>query len=831
MTKADIVRSKIYPVLVFESFVPEKATYWLSKFLETMFLGFVILSLGSSFIVQKINTANALELSRYLELKFLGILSLNLFLLALVFLLRSYLHSFYYFEYVLNNRYADKDLYTFTVGRILYRSSNDDWLRGFLLSEVGKKIIFRCGLPTEKVTDFLAQRKESPSELGPSELKLSPDKILKLNEFVSVLYKENEDFRKLLFMVGIGEVDLLNIVDWTVKEIEAEQLSYRWWRKENLDRFGSIGKSWSYGFTPRLDLYSSDLLERMESQFSAYEVFFREKEVTQLENVLSRSRESNVLLVGETAPLRMEVLWDFVKKIKRGKILPNLEHKRVLLFNVGSLLLSFKDRVDFEKELIKIFDEAVKAGDVVLIFDDFPALIAGAESLGSHILSLLDQYFASSRLQIIAMSNTDKFHQTLETRSEIMARFEKVIIRDLTNEETIATLLGVINEIEKKNGLNFSYPALKQMVVSADSYLINGSLSEKAKDLLVEIVPWALRSNKIIIGIEDISAYLEEKTNIPLGQITTEEKEILINLEPVLHERVIGQDQAISAIAGAMKRARAGVQNQKRPLGSFLFLGPTGVGKTETAKALATAYFGGEEKLMRLDMTEYQDDDSLSKLIGSFKDGKSGVLTTLIRQNIFGVLLLDEFEKSHKDVQNLFLQILDEGFFSDMNGKRINARNIIFITTSNAGANVIWNMVREGKDPVAQKDFIVNEIVNTGIFKPELLNRYDEVIVFHPLAPKHLELIAKLMLKKLAKRMEQQGINVVVNDFIAQKVSSEGANEIFGARPMNRYIQDKIEQVIADKIITGELKSGAKIEFVENLSSDGNKDSFSVIIS
>jgi ATP-dependent Clp protease ATP-binding subunit ClpB len=191
--------------------------------------------------------------------------------------------------------------------------------------------------------------------------------------------------------------------------------------------------------------------------------------------------------------------------------------------------------------------------------------------------------------------------------------------------------------------------------------------------------------------------------------------------------------------------------------------------------------------------------------------------------------LLDEFEKTNKEVQNLFLQILDEGVFSDMNGKKVNARNIIFIATSNAGASLIWNMVKEGKDPVAQKDQIINEVVNTGVFKPELLNRYDEVIIFHPLTPDNLLQIAKLMLKKLAKRLEQKGINLIVNDYLATKVSQEGANEIFGARPMNRYIQDKIEQVIADKIITGELKPGSKIEFVEPTL--GNTTTFSIVIS
>lgn len=823
MTKSDITKSKIYPVLVLESYVSEKTVHGLTKFLETLFLGFVVIAMGSSLVVQRLDIPNANELAKYFELKFLGILIINFILIILVFLVRSYLHSSYYFENVINNRYQSKDLYTFTVGRILYNTPNNDWLRGLLISEVGREIASRCGLADEQIANFLKDRPVAPSNLA-----LSTENILKLRDFVSLLYKENPDFGRLLYVVGIGETDLLNIVDWVVEGIEDREIRQRFWRRENLERLGSIGKSWSYGITPRLDLYSEDLLDRQESLFSAYEVSFRDQEVAQLESVLSRSSESNVLLIGETESVRMDVLWDFVRKIKQGTVLSNLEHKRILLFNTGTFLAGFKERSDFEKELVRVFKEAVGAGDVVLVFNDFSAFLAGAESLHSQVFSLLDQYFASSRLQIIAMSDTDKFHHSLETRSEVMSRFEKVIVRDLTPEETVMTLLEGVDKVERETGMHFSYPALKQIVTSADAYLQEGSLTEKAKDLVVEIVPWALKTGKKLIVPADISAYLQEKTNIPMGAITDQEKEILINLEDILHQRIVGQEQAVSAIASAMKRARAGVQNQKRPLGSFLFLGPTGVGKTETAKALAVAYFGGEEKLMRLDMTEYQDEDSLGKLIGSFKDDKPGILANMIRQNMFGVLLLDEFEKTNKEVQNLFLQILDEGVFSDMNGKRVNARNVIFIATSNAGSGTIWNMVKEGKDPVGQKDAIINEIVNTGVFKPELLNRYDEVIIFHPLSPDNLFKIAGFMLKKLAKRLEQKGINLVVNDFLSAKVSREGSNEIFGARPMNRYIQDKIEQAVADKIITGELKPGSKVEFQESLDSSSP---FSITIS
>ncbi len=394
-----------------------------------------------------------------------------------------------------------------------------------------------------------------------------------------------------------------------------------------------------------------------------------------------------------------------------------------------------------------------------------------------------------------------------------MARFEKVQIEDLSENQVVMTLIEEIDRLEKIYPVKFTYQALMAIVHSAESYFSEGALSEKSKDLVAELIPWTLQQKRYLISLKEVEDYVRAKTNIPIGDITPEEKNKLLNLEANLGARVIGQEPAIKAVASAILRARAGTRNVSRPIGSLLFLGPTGVGKTETAKALAATYFGNESKLMRLDMTEYQADDAMNRLIGSFADNKPGVLTSLIRQNQFGVLLLDEFEKTNREVLNLFLQILDEGKFADMEGKPVSARNIIFIATSNAGSDQIWDLVSRGEDPVAHRDELINNLVSTGAYKPELLNRFDEVIIFHPLAPETLKKVAALMLKKLASRLEDKGITLVINDYLTNLVSTEGANKIFGARPMNRYIQEKIEQAIAGKIVTGEIKPGSKVEF------------------
>jgi ATP-dependent Clp protease ATP-binding subunit ClpA len=315
------------------------------------------------------------------------------------------------------------------------------------------------------------------------------------------------------------------------------------------------------------------------------------------------------------------------------------------------------------------------------------------------------------------------------------------------------------------------------------------------------------------VGKEVVLQFLGEKTKIPMGAVVGSERESLLGLEDKLKGQVVGQPAALTAISQALRRGRAGLSSKLRPIGTFLFLGPTGVGKTETAKALARTMFGKEEALLRLDMSEYQSSDALNRLIGSFADNKPGILATLIRENPYGVLLLDEFEKTEKGVLNLFLQILDEGFFSDAFGRRVNARNLVFIATSNAAAELIWHLVESGRDPAGARTEIVGTLIEKGIFRPELLNRFDEIIFFHPLQIAELRQVARLMLVKTVSNLRGQGIDLRLTDELVNQVAQAGTDRVFGARPLRRYIQDKVEQQVADAIIRGDLRAGNSVEF------------------
>src|SRR3989338_1887437 len=337
-------------------------------------------------------------------------------------------------------------------------------------------------------------------------------------------------------------------------------------------------------------------------------------------------------------------------------------------------------------------------------------------------------------------------------------------------------------------------------------------MPDKAIDILVELTPSMLAHGGHIVKKVDVLRFIHEKTSIPVGDISEEERDRLLNLETILQKLVVGQEEALQVIANAMRRSGAGVRNMNRPIGTFLFLGPTGVGKTETAKALATVFFGNENAMSRLDMSEYQGDDGLERMIGGL-DGTPGALPVMLKEQPYGVLLLDEFEKTNPKVLDLFLQVLDEGIFHDAQGKKVNARNTIFIATSNAGAPRIREAMQKGIDLESVKKEIIDQIIAQGKLNPELFSRFDGIILFHSLTTEDYRKIAELMLKKLQKRLREKSINLVINDVLVSAMMTHCVDPEFGARPMARAVQEIVEQKVAEKIISGKIAEGSTVEF------------------
>ena len=808
--KTYLKQSSLYNVIVVNSFVSTKTRIKINEVTKNA-IWIILFIMILFYLVRDSSKFVAFQsFANFIVPRLFGLLLINVAVFVFAKLVDIYLSTQYYFEHIVKQRYANDELYTFSAGKVLYAGRNSDILHGLLYSRVGKMIMFRLGINEASINALISSQPIIREEVMPKQ----EGNILRVKDILTYLFENNLAFKNFLQSRGITEKLVYGSLDWVNYDVEAKEYRSQWWRPESLARHGGIGKEWSFGNTYLLDKYSRDIMQDEEVTSDIFVISDRESEIGQIETALSKSNESNVVLVGDTGQEKMQVVWSMCRNIRDGNIAIQLKDKKPILLLVNTIVSLCKDKDTLESQMTKVLNEVVKAGNIILIVDNFPLLLSTAEALGSDMVSLIDPYLASPVLQLIAVCNNDEYHKSIEPNKTLMARFETVLVRPLSTEENARIIADSALVSEAQYDIFFTFQAVQELAESAEYYFPDGVSTDKAMDLLNEIAPWAKRQDISYIGRDEVLEYIQEKTKIPTGgKISPEEKDKLLNLEAILGKKIIGQKDAVVAISNAMRRSRSGIRNPNRPVGSFLFLGPTGVGKTETSKALAEVFFGSEGNMMRLDMSEYQTDDAMERLIGSFASEKPGVFSSMLRDKPFGVVLLDEFEKTNKDVLNLFLQILDEGFFSDTTGRKVSAKNIIFIATSNAGADTIFAMVNAGKNPKDAREEILEDIISRGIFKPELINRFDGTIIFKPLEEADLKQIAQIMLKKVADRLISKGIELKITDVLIDYIVKHGANSAFGARPMNRYIQDTVEGSLAELIIRKQILSGNSVEF------------------
>lgn len=695
---------------------------------------------------------------------------------------------------------------TYIVSEIMKKVGRGDIVTGLFRSRPGNFLAIRLDIPLSEINLFLKNKKE---KITPELLDVQiEDKSDLFDCFVTSLYKLDREFKEFVFKYSVKEKELSGTAKWITKQFERDKREKRWWGRDYLSRMEGIGKDWSYGKAFLLEKYATKIEDSYN--FSGSGLGHHKKEVGEMESILTRRNEANVLLVSDDDLQKMGILIELSKKIIGDKILA-LQNKNVLILDINQVITGKRTKAEFEEELVNMLSGAERAGNIILVLKNLPGSMINSKALESDLLGLMGPYLNSPSLQFIALSDIKSFHEHIENNLSAMEKFETMLLKEDTEDNLVYNLQKETAELEQRFGVLFTYSSLVSIAENASRYFMGQIISDKALNMLLELPQLVRKQGRKIITKKDVLDMLQEKTGIPMGEISKEEKDKLLNLEEILHKHVISQDEAISAISSTLRRSRSGIESENKPMGSFLFLGPTGVGKTETAKALSEVFFGSEKKMTRLDMSEYSGPDSISKLIGSFETGKQGVLTSLLRESQYGVLLLDEFEKASREVHNLFLQILDEGVFSDMVGKKVNARNLIIIATSNAGSSTIWNFVKEGKSLADNKQIIVDEIIQQGLFRPELLNRFDGVILFHPLDNSDLKQIATLMLKKLAKRLEDKSLELVITDELIDYLVEKGSDPTFGARPINRAIQDNVEEIVARKLIGGEVKPGSKL--------------------
>lgn len=641
----------------------------------------------------------------------------------------------------------------------------------------------------------------------------------------------------------------------------------------------------SYNQTTTLNQYGADLTKQAK-EGKLDPVIGRKKEIDRVIEILSRRTKNNPCLIGEPGVGKTAVVEGLAEKIVLEDVPEMLKNKRVVSIDISSMVAGAKYRGDFEERIKKCLEEVKKVKDVILFIDEIHTIVGAGSAEGAvDAANILKPLLARGEVQVVGATTLNEYRKYIEKDAALERRFSPVTVGEPTIDETIQILNGIRDKYEAHHNVKISEEAIKAAVNLSVRYINDRFLPDKAIDLMDEAasrvkmktytIPdslkkledkiaeldkekeeairvqdfekaatlrdeenkkkeelskgkekWNNKNSKNVVTLteEDIADVVANWTGIPVKKISQDENERLKNLETELHKRVIGQNEAVEAVAKAIRRGRLGLKDPNRPIGSFLFLGPTGVGKTELCKALAESLFGTEESMIRIDMSEYMEPHSVSKLIGSppgyvgFDDG--GQLTEKIRRKPYSVILFDEIEKAHPDVMNMLLQILDDGRLTDAQGRTVNFKNTVIIMTSNVGARIITDKTFLGfsngndEEKNADKDYentkkdVMAELKRQ--FRPEFLNRIDEIIVFHKLNDEDIKKIINIMINQLEKRLNAQNITLDVDEKVKELIAKKGVDKNYGARPLKRAIQSMLEDKIAEEMLDGVVKQGKK---------------------
>ncbi len=538
---------------------------------------------------------------------------------------------------------------------------------------------------------------------------------------------------------------------------------------EQLVKIGSIGKSWAYGGSFTLHRYGIVLYHGSDKR-----LYSRGETVDLITRVLSRDDQDNVLLVGTPGSGRETIIAQFAKNVYRGLVPPKLKNREVIEVPLADLSVDV---------LTKMFDEARRAGNIILVLHDLEKY----EGMFTRLMPLL----SAPELEIIAVTSFEGYHGVWKQNADIMRYFERIEIPPLGNEETLAFLTDLVREKYRK--VHFEKGVLEEIVRRTNELIQQVPQPEKSVDLLENLV-----ANAKEVTIQDVHRILSQETGVPVGSLERNEKQILLQLEDVLRTEIIGQEEAVHDIASALRRARAGIASKEKPIGTFLFLGPTGSGKTHTGKMLAKHYFGNSTSMVRFDMSEFAIEESAPAFIER--------LAVSIEEHPFGLLFLDELEKANRVIWNTLLQVLDEGRLSTSIGRTVSFKNNIIIATSNAGTALIQ------RNPQTTKDELMQFLIQERLFSPEFLNRFDDIVLFHPLSRQASEAVARLLLQDLNERLvRERGVSVQITDTLVHAVVEIGYNEEYGARSLRRVVQEKVEDVVADMILRDQVIPGSAL--------------------
>ena len=707
--------------------------------------------------------------------------------------------------------------------------------------------------------------------------KLDSDYIGTEHILIGIMREADSIAVRILLDLGINPQKLYNEI---VKVLEEDE-------DINSGDSSQNRKTGSFNSTPTLNQYGTDLT-KSASLGKLDPVIGRKNEIERVIQILSRRTKNNPCLIGEPGVGKTAVVEGLAEKIVQGDVPEILKDKRVVTIDLSSMIAGAKYRGDFEERIKKALNEVKKAGDVILFIDEIHTIVGAGSAEGAiDAANILKPLLARGEIQLIGATTLNEYRKYIEKDSALERRFSPVTVNEPTHEETVEILKGIRDKYEAHHNIKITDEAINAAVELSSRYINDRFLPDKAIDLVDEASSkirlssleepdslkemeekiekmnqekeaavkvqkfekaakirdevnklkeeleaernkWKSKKTKAIPKLteEDIAKVIASWTGIPAAKITQDENKKLKNLDKELHKRVIGQNEAVEAVAKAIRRSRVGLKNPNRPIGSFLFLGPTGVGKTELSKALAENLFGTEDAMIRVDMSEFMEPHSVAKLIGAppgyvgFDDG--GQLTEKIRRKPYSVILFDEIEKAHPDVMNMLLQILEDGRLTDSQGRTVNFKNTVIIMTSNIGARLITekkslgftNSAEEDEDKEYEeiKKNVMAELKKQ--LRPEFINRIDDIIVFHKLNDEEINSIIDLLLKNVEQRLVEQGLNIKIDKSVKELIAKKGVDKEFGARPLRRAIQNIVEDKLAEEILDGNIKPGLEAKLV-----------------
>jgi ATP-dependent Clp protease ATP-binding subunit ClpC len=671
----------------------------------------------------------------------------------------------------------------------------------------------------EKITEELSKVPNYP--LFSSQVFSIETKKILIQSFLSASLKKKEEVSPLEVFSSLSSLDLIkSILDYF--EIKPNDVSNVIVWKEVYDEIRKDWQKLSYGAsikgkgtmniamtavaTPFLDAFSSDLTQLAKMGYLSV-CLDREKEIEEIFRILEGGKNA-VVLVGPPGVGKTSIIEGIARKMVAEEVPKILSDKRLVSLSIGKLVAGAEAPGEIERRIQMIISEIVRAGNIVLFIKDIHNLVGIKTTAGElDISEILAEAVEKKLFPLLSTSISGDYEKYLETTSLGQA-LSKVKVEEPDKNTSIIICEAKVAGIEAKNKVFFSYQAIEAAYDLAKRYIHERFFPEKMISLLEEAAVY-VKNKKGKGGFvlkDDVSELVAKKTGIPPEKISKSEAELLLNLEKMIHQRIIDQEEAVKAVAQAIKRARMELREIKRPIANLLFLGPTGVGKTELAKTIAEIYFGSEEKMIRLDMSEFQTKEAVGRLIGDSREPR-GILTEAVRKNPFTLLLLDEIEKSHPDVLNLFLQVMDDGRLTDWSGRTVDFTNLILIGTSNAGSDWVCEQLRAGKSIDEIKETLIKEKL-APYFKPEFLNRFDGIIVFKPLSINELKEITKLLLGQLKKILEKKGIIFEVEESAIEELAQIGFDPVFGARALKRAIVERVNDTIADFLLTTKVSRG-----------------------